>query len=162
MNTEILSEKVRQEIDHWIAKYPEGQAQSAVLSALMIVQENAPDRCLNEERMAAVADYLGMPKVAVKEVASFYSMYDHQPTGKYKISVCDNISCKLRGAEEIVKHLEDKLCISVNETTPDGLYTLKRTECLGACIGAPMCQINKDYHENLTTEKVDELLLKLK
>ncbi len=153
-----LSDVEKKEIDHWVAKYPSNQKQSAVMAALRIVQEHAPDRCLNPPRIQAVADYLGMPVIAVEEVSRFYTMYDHKPVGKYKISVCTNISCKLRGADELMQHLEHKLGVGVNQTTADGKFTLKEVECMGACIGAPMCQINKDYHENLDAKKIDGIL----
>lgn len=161
MKTVTLSEAEKKEIDHWVAKYPPKQKQSAVMAALRIVQEHAPDHCLNPERIQAVADYLGMPAIAVSEVSKFYTMYDHKPVGKYKVSVCTNISCKLRGSDELMKHLEHKLGVGVNETTADGRFTLKEVECMGACIGAPMCQINKDYHENLDAKKIDGILDKL-
>ena len=104
---------------------------------------------------------LGMPKIAVYEVATFYSMYELKPIGKHKVSVCTNISCMLCGCDEIVKHLQSKLKIKLGETTPDGRFTLKSVECLAACAGAPMMQIGRDYYENLTPQKVDDILASL-
>lgn len=158
VETYLLTDTEKKEIDHWIAKYPEGQQRSAVMQALMIVQEAAPGRCLDAGRIQAVAEYLDLPAIAAQEVATFYSMYEHKPVGRYKIGLCTNISCKLRGSDEIEHHLEKKLGIGLGETTKDGKFTLKEVECLGACIGAPMCQINRDYHEHLTVEKLDKIL----
>lgn len=156
----MISEKAKQEIDKWIAKYPSTQRQSAVASALAVVQKENGG-WINQERMNAVADYLGMPRIAVYEVASFYSMFDLKPTGRHKIGVCTNISCLLRGSEEVVNHLQKRLGIKCGEMTPDGRFTLKSVECLAACGGAPMMQIDQTYYENLTPEKIDEILKKL-
>lgn len=158
MSTVELSAAVKKQIDHWVAKYPADQKQSAVMAALQIVQDESADHCLTPGLIEAVALYLEMPVIAVQEVATFYSMYEHKPVGKYKVCVCTNISCKLKGSDAIMDHLHHKLGIGLNETTADKKFTLKEVECLGACIGAPMCQINKDYHENLTPEKLDTLL----
>jgi NADH-quinone oxidoreductase subunit E len=157
---ELLSSEVRAAIDQWVAKYPPERKQSAVMAALRIVQEK--HGWLTTELMDAVADYLEMPPIAVYEVATFYSMYDLKPVGKHKVCVCTNISCLLNGAERVVEHLEQKLGIKAGETTADGRYTLKEVECLGACVNAPMMQVDKEYHENLTPEKVDEILKGLK
>ena len=153
-----LTPSVKKAIDHWIKKYPVDQKQSAVMSALLIVQEDMGEGSLTKQLIAAVADYLEMPRVAAYEVATFYSMYEHSPVGRHCIYMCTNISCKLRGADDLVAHLEQRLNIKLGDTTPDRRFTLKAVECLGACIGAPMCQINKDYHEHLTPEKLDEIL----
>lgn len=153
---QLVTAESMQNIDHWIAKYPADQKQSAVMAALMIVQEE--HQHLTQELMDAVASYLGMPEIAVYEVASFYTMYEHKPCGRNLVNVCTNISCKLRGAEALVRHLEDKLAIRVGETTADGRFTLRSVECLGACVNAPMMQVNKNYHENLTVENVDTVL----
>ncbi len=155
-----LSDAVKAEIDYWLQKFPETQRQSALLAALHIVQD-AHEGYLTDPLMAAVAEYIGISKIAVLEVASFYMMYDLKPTGKFKLYVCTNISCQLRGSDEIMHHLEKKLKIKPGQTTKDGRFTLKEFECLGACTGAPMMQINKDYHENLTPQKVDEILAAL-
>ena len=157
----MLSKQSLAEIDRWISKYPPDRRQSAVMAALRIAQEGNGGR-LTSEIMDAVADYLGMPPIAVYEVATFYTMYDLKPIGRHKICVCTNISCLLRGSELVVGHLEQKLGVKLGETTADGKFTLKEVECLGACVGAPMVQIGKEYYENLTPEKVGEILEKLK
>ncbi|KTD28098.1 MULTISPECIES: NADH-quinone oxidoreductase subunit NuoE [Legionella] len=144
------------EIDHWIAKYPAEEKQSAVLAALRIVQEE--HGYLTPELMDAVAEYLDMPPIAVYEVASFYTMYEHQPIGRHLINVCTNISCKLSGSSEVVSYLQKKLGIKLGETTQDGRFTLRSVECLAACANAPMMQVDKNYHENLTTDKIDKVL----
>jgi NADH-quinone oxidoreductase subunit E len=156
----LLSEQSRTEIDAWIAKYPPEQKQSAVMGALSIVQE-ANGGYLTTELMDAVAEYLEMAPIAVYEVATFYSMYELKPVGKHKICVCTNVSCMLCGSDDIVAHLKQKLNIGFGETTADNKFTLKEVECLGACGGAPMMQIGKTYYENLTSEKIDEILAKL-
>lgn len=153
---QLISAEGMQIIDHWIAKYPSDQKQSAVMSALMTVQEE--HGFLTPELMDTVAAYLGMPAIAVYEVASFYSMYEHKPCGRHVLNVCTNISCKLRGADDIVAHLEKKLGIRLGETTSDGRFTLRSVECLAACVNAPMMQVNKAYHENLTVDTLDAVL----
>jgi NADH-quinone oxidoreductase subunit E len=152
----LISAEGMNEIDNWIAKYPQDQRQSAVMAALRIVQEEKG--FLTPEYMDAVADYLNMPAIAVYEVSTFYTMYEHKPTATNIINVCTNISCKLRDSDSIVNHLKQKLGIKLGETTQDGRFSLRSVECLGACVNAPMLQLNKDYHENLTPEKVDALL----
>ncbi len=153
---QLLSAARLDQIDHWIAKYPAEEKNSAVIAALMIVQEEKG--YLIPEYMDAVADYLDMPPIAVYEAASFYTMYEHEPTGRHLINVCTNISCKLCGSAEVVHYLQKKLGIKLGETTEDGRYTLRSVECLGACVNAPMMQVDKDYHENLTTESIDKVL----
>ncbi|KTC76869.1 NADH-quinone oxidoreductase subunit NuoE [Legionella brunensis] len=153
---QFVSSSGMDEIDHWIAKYPPAEKQSAVMRALMVVQEE--HGYLTPEMMDAVADYLDMPAIAVYEVSTFYTMYEHKPTGRHLINVCTNISCKLCGSSQVVSHLEKKLGIKLGETSPDGKYTLRSVECLGACVNAPMMQVDKDYHENLTPEKIDQVL----
>ena len=155
-----LSDKSKQEIDYWLKKFPENQRQSALLAALHIVQEQNQGS-LTESLMQAVADYIGIPAIAVYEVASFYMMYDLKPVGRHKIYFCTNISCMLRGAYELLEYLEKKLKIKPGETTKDGKFTLKEFECLGACTGAPMMQIDKDYYEHLTPAEIDTILAKL-
>jgi NADH-quinone oxidoreductase subunit E len=156
----LLSEESRAAIDRWIAKYPPDQKKSAVMGALSIVQD-ANGGWLTTELMDAVADYLDMPPIAVYEIATFYSMYELKPVGQHKLCVCTNVSCMLRGSDDIVAHLKKKLGIGFGETTSDKKFTLKEVECLGACGGAPMMQIGREYHENLTSEKIDEILGKL-
>ncbi len=156
MMREFVSAAGLKEIDEWVAKYPEDQKQSAVMSALMTVQKE--QGYLTAASMDAVAAYLDMPSIAVYEVANFYTMYEKQPTGRHLISVCTNISCQLRGADDIVKHLENKLNVQLGETTTDKRFTLRSAECLGACVHAPMMQVDRDYHENLTPESVNAVL----
>lgn len=156
----LLSETTRADIDRWLAKYPAEQKQSAVMAALHLVQE-AHEGWLTTELMDAVADYLEMPPIAVYEVATFFSMYELKPVGKHKICVCTNVSCMLCGSDQVVDHLKQKLGIGFGEITPDKKFSLKEVECLGACGGAPMMQIGKTYYENLTPEKIDEILAKL-
>lgn len=156
----ILIDAIKKEIDQWLTKFPADQKQSAVLYALRITQENNQG-WLTEAMMDAVAEYLEMPKIAVYEVATFYNMYDLQPVGRHKINVCTSISCMLCGSEKIMGYLQHKLNIKAGETTEDGKFTLKKAECLAACCGAPMMQIDKTYYENLTEEKVDQILAEL-
>ena len=154
----LLSPHLREEIDRWVAKFPEGRQRSAVISALHAAQHENKGY-LTTELMDAVAAYLDMAPIEVYEVAAFYSMFETKPVGEHSISVCTNISCMLRGAGEIVEHIESKLGIKTGESTPDGRFYLKREEeCLAACCGAPMMMVDHVYHENLTTEKVDEVL----
>lgn len=153
-----LSAHAREEIDAWIARFPPGRQRSAVISALRIVQHEN-NGYLTPEIMDAVAEYLGLPPIQVYEVASFYSMFETRPVGRHSISVCTNLSCSLCGSDEIVKHVESRLGIRTGESTPDGKFFLKREEeCLAACIGAPMMMVDHKYYENLTPEKVDEIL----
>lgn len=152
----MLSADSMRDIDAWIAKYPEDQRQSAVMAALRIAQEEKNH--LTPELMDAIADYLDMPAIAVYEVASFYTMYELRPTGQHVINVCTNISCQLNGSAGIVESLESKLGIRVGQTTADGLFTLRSVECLGACVNAPVLQLDKTYHENLSTEKLAGIL----
>ena len=155
--SDLLSTHEREEIDHWLSRYPEDHKQSAVLGALRAVMHE--DGYLSAEKMDAVADYLGMPEIAVYEVGSFYSMYELKPVGRHTVAVCTNVSCMLRGADQILAHIEDKLGIKLGESTADGKFYLKREEeCLAACCGAPMMQVDHVYYENLTPDKVDEVL----
>ncbi len=155
-----LSAHVRKEIDAWLTRYPRDQKQSAVLGALRAVQHE--QGYLSAELMDAVADYLDMPEIAVYEVASFYSMFNLKPVGRHTIAVCTNISCMLRGSDDIVEYIENKLGIKTGDSTPDGKFYLKcEEECLAACCAAPMMQVNHVYHEHLTPEKVDQILDKL-
>lgn len=149
-----------EEVNEWIAKYPEEERQSAVMRTLMLAQEE--HGYLSEPLMDAVAHYLRMSPIAVYEVATFYSMYNLKPCGKYRIGVCRSFSCQLRGSDKIVECLSKKLNVSVNGTTEDKRFTLKEVECLGACVGGPVAQIGKEYHENLTAENLDEILEKYK
>jgi NADH-quinone oxidoreductase subunit E len=157
----MLSPEAIKKIDYELTKYPADQRQAAVMSALRIVQTERG--WLSKESITEVAQYLGMPEIAAMEVATFYNMYDLSPVGKYKITVCTNISCMLRGSDEIVNHLQQKLGVGFNEITTDGKFCLKEGECMGCCGGAPLMHVNNtQMHEFLTTEKVDAILEELK
>jgi NADH-quinone oxidoreductase subunit E len=153
-----LSAHVREEIDHWVAKFPQDRQRSAVIGALHATQhENGG--YLTAELMIAVAEYLKLPPIQVFEVASFYSMFETKPVGRHSISVCTNISCMLRGGDDILAHVEKRLGIKAGQSTPDGKFYLKvEEECLAACCGAPMMMVDHVYHENLTPKAVDEVL----
>jgi NADH-quinone oxidoreductase subunit E len=152
-----LSKAAQKHIDQWLRRYPPEQKRSGVFEALRYVQaENGGS--LTRSLMDAVAKYLNLPCIAVYEVATFYTLYFLQPVGKHVIDVCTNISCGLNGAGDLLAHLEKRLEIGCNETTADGKFTLREVECLGACVAAPACQIGKKYYENLTPEKLDEIL----
>jgi NADH-quinone oxidoreductase subunit E len=153
-----LSEHVRHEIDRWVAKFPKDRHRSAVIGALHAAQHENNGH-LTPALMDAVAVYLNLPPIQVYEVATFYSMFETKPVGRHSISICTNISCMLRGADDIVAHVERTLGIKTGESTPDGRIHLKREEeCLAACCGAPMMMVDHHYHENLTTQKVDQIL----
>lgn len=153
----LFTPEVRAEIDQWVAKYPAEWAQSAVMAALRIVQD-WNGGYLTTELMDQVAAYLDMPPISVYEVATFYSMYELKPVGRHKLCVCTNVSCMINGSDKVVAHLEGKLGIGLGQTTADGRFTLKEVECLGACGGAPMMQIGRTYHENLTPDGIDKIL----
>lgn len=158
----LLSKHARQVIDSAVKKYPEGCQRSAVFDALREVQhENGG--YLTVALMDAVARYLGLEPIKVYEIATFYSMFETSPVGRHSISVCTNISCMLRGADEIVAYIERKLGVKTGESTVDGRCHLKcEDECLAACAGAPMMMIDHKYYENLTPEKIDQILETLK
>jgi NADH-quinone oxidoreductase subunit E len=158
-NKSILSAEICGRIDQWILRYPPEQRQSGVFEALRLVQEK--HGLLTTALMNAVADYLGMSRIAVYEVATFYTMYYLKPMGQHVIDVCTNISCSLNGAQQILEYFKKRLGITVDETTSDGRFTLKEVECLGACIRAPVCQIGKHYYESLTPDKIDDILTTL-
>jgi NADH-quinone oxidoreductase subunit E len=156
-SNEALSRHVREEIDHWLTKFPPDRKRSAVIAALHAVQHEKG--FLPQESLDAVAQYLGLPPIQVYEVATFYSMFETRPTGRHHISVCTNISCMLCGGEDILGHIQKRLGIKVGESTPDGRFYLKQEEeCLAACNGAPMMMVNHVYFENLTPDKVDRIL----
>jgi len=157
----MLTTDSLRKIDREVAKYPPDQKQSAVMAALVIaqVEKGWP----STETMDDVAKVLGMPPVAVYEVATFYSMYNLQPTGRHKITLCTCLPCGLQGALAAADHLREKLGIGFNETTPDGRITLKEGECMGACAMAPVLLVNnKKMHDYMTSEKLDQLLSELK
>jgi len=151
----VLSDSLRTRLDEIVARYPERQG--ALLPVLRVVQE----ACGNQvplEAMDAVAEYLGIAPTYVYEAVTFYTLFHSQPVGRCHLQVCTNLSCSLRGAEKVVKYLERKLGIRPGETTPDRRFTLTEVECLASCGTAPMLQVNEEYVENLTPEKIDDLL----
>ncbi|HET7159056.1 MAG TPA: NADH-quinone oxidoreductase subunit NuoE [Burkholderiales bacterium] len=153
----MLSPDALAKIDAAVAKYPQDQKQSAVMSALTIAQDEKG--WLSTETMDFVAHYLGMPPIAVYEVASFYTMYDLKPIGRHKLTICTNLPCALQGATDAAKHLKEKLGIGFNQTTADGLITLKEGECMGACGDAPvLLHNNKRMLCAMTRERLDALL----
>jgi len=153
-----LSAHLREEIDHWVARFPAGRERSAVLAALRTAQHEN-NGYLTTELMDAIAEYLKLPPVQVYEVASFYSMFETKPVGRVHVSICTNISCMLCGADEIVAAVEKRLGIRTGESTADGRIYLKREEeCLAACNNAPMMMVDHVYHENLTPEKAVQIL----
>jgi NADH-quinone oxidoreductase subunit E len=153
-----LSDHVREEIDRWVAKFPPDRKRSAVISALHAVQHEN-NGFLTTALMDAVAEYLGLAPILVYEVATFYSMFETKPVGRHHVSVCTNISCMLRGAEDLVARIEKKLGIKTGESTADGRIYLKREEeCLAACNNAPMMMVDHVYHENLTFESLEKIL----
>ncbi|MEQ8207464.1 MAG: NAD(P)H-dependent oxidoreductase subunit E [Woeseia sp.] len=157
-NSDVLSAHVCEEIERWIARFPEDRKRSAVIGALHAAQHEN-EGFLTTEIMDAVGEYLDLPPIQVYEVASFYSMFQTKPVGRHNVAICTNVSCMLRGGEELVAHAEKKLGIKLGESTADGRIYLKREEeCLAACCGAPMMMVDHKYHENLTIEQVDEIL----
>ena len=153
-----LSAHVKEEIEHWKARFPADRQRSAVISALHAVQHENHG-FVTAEQMNAVAEYLDLPTVQVYEVATFYSMFQTREVGRNEVAICTNVACMLRGADDIVDHVEDKLGIKIGESTADGRIFLKQEEeCIAACCGAPALMVNHKYHENLTTEMVDEIL----
>ncbi len=157
----MLSPEMCRRIDREIAKYPADQKQSAVMSALALAQRE--HGWLSTEVMDAVAGYLGMPPVAVYEVASFYTMYNLRPAGRFKVTICTNLPCALRGADAAAAHLKAKLGIGFNETTVDGAFTLKEGECMGACGDAPVLVVNdRRMCSFMSDGKLDELVDDLK
>ena len=156
----VLSAGATARIDREVAKYPPDQKQSAVMAALTIAQDD--HGWLSPEVIDAVAVHLGMTPIAVYEVATFYAMYNMAPTGKYKITICTNLPCALSGATAAAQHLKDKLGVDFNETTPDGAFTLKEGECLGACGDAPVLLVNnKRMCSWMRSEAIDLLLAEL-
>lgn len=143
-----------------VAKYPKGKQASAVLPLLDMAQRQHGG-WLPRAAIIYVANFLGMPEIKVFEVASFYTMFNLDPVGKYLVQLCRTTPCWLKGGEVIARVCEEYLGIKIGETTPDGLFTLKEVECLGACVNAPVMQINDDYYEDLTSENVVEILKEL-
>jgi NADH-quinone oxidoreductase E subunit len=154
----VLSDKAKTEIRQLKARYP--HPNSALLPALALAQKE--HGWLSPEVLDEVAAVMDLAPAQVGSVASFYTMYNRRPVGKYFVQVCTNIACSLLGAEHIVEHLKRQLGIQVGETTPDGLFTLAEVECLGSCGTAPMMQVNDLYYENLTADRVDQILAELR
>jgi len=153
----MISEAARARFAREVAKYPPDQKQSAVMACLAIVQEELGHVGVESER--AVADYLGMPPIAVHEVTTFYNMYNQRPVGKYKLNVCTNLPCQLRDGAAALRHLEHKLGIGMGETTADGLFTLQQSECLGACADSPVLLVNdRTMCSFMGNDKLDQLV----
>jgi NADH-quinone oxidoreductase subunit E len=152
-----FSEEKLKKVEEIIARYPEGKQKSAILMILHLAQEEFGG-WLSPETMDYVAELLKLEPIEVYEVATFYSMYNMKPVGRYMFEVCQTGPCMLRGSDDIIEYIKKKLGINVGETTPDGLFTLKTTECLGACGYAPMMQLGKFFREHLTPEKVDQII----
>ena len=145
------------EVKGLMQKYPEGRGKSALIRALHIAQEEN-DGWLSVPAMNHVAEVLGITEVEVYEVATFYSMFNTQPVGKYVLEFCQTGPCAIEGAERVIEYTKLKLGVGKNETTPDGMFTIKQVECLGACGYAPMMQVGEFYHEHLTEAKIDQFI----
>jgi len=156
----MLSNQIQEKINRELNKYPADQKQSAVMAALRFVQDDRG--WISSDDMADVADYLGMPHMAVYEVATFYHMYNLKPMGKYTLTVCTNLSCQLMGANETLDYLKGKLGVGLNEVTPDGRFSLREAECMGACVEAPLLTVNnKRLCARMTPQKIDQILAEL-
>ncbi|WP_342219480.1 NAD(P)H-dependent oxidoreductase subunit E [Rickettsiella endosymbiont of Miltochrista miniata] len=155
--SDLLPEALKIAIEKWAKKYPPDRRQSAVLPALTLAQDYNGGY-LSQDLIDAVADYLEMSRVTAYEVATFYTLYELKPIGRHKIGVCTNVSCMLSGCDKIVKHLQNRLHITLGETTADEKFTLREVECLGACANAPVVHIGQRYYEDLTPEKLDKIL----
>ena len=154
----LLNEDTCATIDHWVAKFPPEHKRSALIQSLLAAQHQNGG-WVSKDMIEAVADYLDLPPVWAFEVASFYSMYELNPVARHNVSVCTNVCCMLMGSDTIVGHLEKKLGIKLGESTADGrIYLKKEEECLAACAGGPMMQINHKYYTDLTPEKLDEII----
>jgi len=160
-NLDILPQEVKKKIDESLKKFPSDKKRSALLDGLMFAQESN-NGYLTNDLIESVAHYLEQPVISAYEVATFYSMYELNPVGKYHINICTSISCMLKGSDDIVKYLKKILKISPNEVTKDGKFSLKTVECLGACVHAPMLLLNREYHERLTYKKIDQLIKEIK
>lgn len=156
--SDMLTEKTLKTIEHWLAKFPQDKKRSALIQSLMAAQEQNGG-WITPELTEAVARYLDLPPVWAHEVVSFYSLFDDQPVGRHKVNICTNISCWLRGAEDLLAHAEKKLGVTLGETTQDQRITLIREEeCLAGCCGAPMMVVDGHYFENLDIQKMDAIL----
>ena len=153
----MISEAMRERFAREVAKYPSDQKQSAVMACLAIVQEQFGH--VSQESELAVADYLGMPAIAVHEVTTFYNMYNQQPLGRYKLNVCTNLPCQLRDGQSALAHLCSRLGVEEGGTTPDGMFTVQKSECLGACADAPVMLVNdRQMISFMSNERLDALL----
>ncbi|MBI5276084.1 MAG: NADH-quinone oxidoreductase subunit NuoE [Burkholderiales bacterium] len=153
----MISEQTRSRFDREVAKYPADQKQSAVMACLAIVQQE--QGWVSPEAEQAVADYLGMAPIAVHEVTTFYNMYNQRPVGKFKLNVCTNLPCQLRDGVKTLQYLENKLGISMGETTADGLFTLQQSECLGACADSPVMLVNdRTMCSFMSADRLDQLI----
>lgn len=159
---EVLTEDTRARIDHWLGKFPAERRRSALIQALFAAHEQNGGY-LDDTLIQAVAYYVDVPPIWAYEVATFYSMLETQPVGRHNVAICTNISCWLNGADKLVAHCEDKLDVKLGGSSADGRVYLKREEeCVAACCGAPVMLVDGHYHENVTFEKADEILDKLK
>lgn len=157
----MLSEQTKARFDRELAKYPADQRQSAVMACLSIIQQERG--WVSPESEQEVADYIGMPAIAVHEVVTFYNMYSQQPTGQFKLNVCTNLPCQLRNGQQALQYLCDKLGVEAGGTTPDGLFTVQQCECLGACADAPVMLVNdRDMVSYMSNDKLDQLVDVLK
>ena len=157
----MITEATKGRFAREVAKYPPEQKQSAVMACLSIVQQE--QGWVSQESEAVIAAYLGMPQIAVHEVTTFYNMYNQQPVGKYKLAVCTNLPCQLRGGNEALHHLEARLGIKMGETTADGMFTLQQCECLGACADAPAMLVNdRNMCSFMDNTKLDQLVAGLR
>ncbi|PWB68158.1 MAG: NADH-quinone oxidoreductase subunit NuoE [Deltaproteobacteria bacterium] len=152
-----FSDAARSELERIRSRYPDREA--AILPALHLAQREFG--YVSDEAIVYLADLLGFAPARIEGVATFYTMYNRKPVGKYHVQICRNISCSLLGAEHLIEHVSKKLGVRPGETTPDGKFTLTAVECLGSCGTAPVMQVNDDYHESLTEEKIDALLDRL-
>ena len=153
----MISDQTKQRFAREVAKYPPDQKQSAVMACLAIVQQEQGS--ISQESEAEIATYLGMPEIAVREVTTFYNMYNQKPVGKYKLNVCTNLPCQLREGVNALRHLEQKLGIAMGETTADGLFTLQQSECLGACADSPVMLVNdRTMCSFMSADKLDQLV----
>jgi NADH-quinone oxidoreductase subunit E len=157
----MISVEMKSRFDREVAKYPVDQKQSAVMACLAIVQQELG--YVSSESEAAIAEYLGMPPMAVHEVTTFYNMYNQRPVGKYKLNVCTNLPCQLRDGQKALHHLEAKLGIQMGETTSDGLFTLQQSECLGACADSPVMLVNdRAMCSFMSNDRLDQLVDELR
>jgi NADH-quinone oxidoreductase E subunit len=160
MSFEFNSENLKK-IDIIMSKYPKDRSKSAIMPLLDLAQRQN-NNYINKEIISYIANFLNLPEIRVYEVATFYSMYNLQPVGKYLLQICGTTPCMLRGSEKLIKLCEDKFNIKLGETCEENLFTIKEVECLGACVNAPVVQINDDYFENLNIKNFEKILDDLK